>query len=460
MGRASRWFRGILGLKKPESLSPAPKQPPASQKRRWSFVKSRKDRDGQSHPIAFEEIDTDGVDSERHAIAVAAATAAVAEAAVAAAQAAAAVVRLTNSGSCSAVMYGGGAGNFEEWAALKIQSTFRGYLARRALRALKGLVKIQALVRGHIERKRNARRVQQMKAVLRLQARARAERALASESSQSSSVSSHFHHPEPPTPEKSEHNARVRSAKHDWSPILLRRNGSKSSGSRNSYHDRLQLGRDGEECVIDERLWDLGQGYSTRIRHEEEYIDKILQVDVMKPVYLTKRKNLLPSFPRHQMELNPCLSSGEVQPLSPLEFTHEIEESSVCTAATNSPQYYSASSRGGGSRGSSFTPTKSDGSRSFLRGYSDHPNYMAYTESSKAKVRSISAPRMRPQFEKSTSTKRNLVHEFGHSLSASQDSSSLQSNFANKAYPGSGRLDRLGMPMAPGGGGSGYRYYN
>jgi hypothetical protein len=68
----------------------------------------------------------DGADEQnKRAIAVAAATAAVAEAAVAAAQAAAAVVRLTSSGRCVPA-----GAKHEEWAAVRIQAAFRGYLVR------------------------------------------------------------------------------------------------------------------------------------------------------------------------------------------------------------------------------------------------------------------------------------------------------------------------------------------
>lgn len=97
---------------------------------------------------------------QQHAIA--AAMAAAAEAAVATAQAVVEVARFSNGPSNHAR---------ENYAAIFIQTAFRGYLARRALRALKGLVKLQALVRGHNVRKQAKMTLKCMQALVRVQSR-------------------------------------------------------------------------------------------------------------------------------------------------------------------------------------------------------------------------------------------------------------------------------------------------
>ncbi|XP_014503693.1 protein IQ-DOMAIN 1 [Vigna radiata var. radiata] len=64
----------------------------------------------------------------------------------------------------------------QEWAATRVQTAFRAFLARRALRALKGVVRLQALVRGRLVRKQAAVTLRCMQALVRVQARVRARR--------------------------------------------------------------------------------------------------------------------------------------------------------------------------------------------------------------------------------------------------------------------------------------------
>ncbi|KAK4435279.1 protein IQ-DOMAIN 20 [Sesamum alatum] len=464
MGKAYKWFRNLLGLK---SIDPTHNQKP-SPKKKWSFTKSHKGKDPlKLHQAVVPGADTDD-EASKHAIAVAAATAAVAEAAVAAAQAAAAVVQLTSSGrnisvagsvgDASAAQSGAGYGSREEWAAVTIQSHFRAYLSRRALRALKALVKLQALVRGHLVRKQTAYVLRRLQALLRAQVRARTGRILISESPHSKTKSSQFNYTGPATPEKFEHVVRARSMKHDHL-MMLERSGSTSTGSVNYDPEKTHI-RTGSR--MSERLWEQAS-FARTLPPEDDRSYKILEVDTGNPNSTSRRRSLFHSShlslgsdqncqsfsaskdsTAHQSVLTP--SSGEAQSLSPLQFAQDVDESAFCTA-DNSPTFLSASSRGGScKRGALFTPTKSDGTRSCLSGYSDHPNYMAYTESSKAKVRSFSAPKQRPQFERSSSTKRYSVHGYGDSRPA-QRVSALHANFTNKAYPGSGRLDGLGMPV-------------
>ncbi|CAN4089108.1 unnamed protein product [Withania somnifera] len=62
----------------------------------------------------------------------------------------------------------------KEWAAIRIQAAFRGFLARRALRALRAVVRLQAIFRGRQVRKQAAVTLKCMQALVRVQARVRA----------------------------------------------------------------------------------------------------------------------------------------------------------------------------------------------------------------------------------------------------------------------------------------------
>ncbi|KAL6882604.1 hypothetical protein ACP4OV_011294 [Aristida adscensionis] len=463
MGWAPRWLRGLLGGGKKAAAEPKP----VKEKKRWGFGKSFREKAAPARPptppvqraatprrgggYAAPDGAADDEQSKR-AIAVAAATAAVAEAAVAAAQAAAAVVRLTSSGRCAPA-----AAKREEWAAVRIQAAFRGYLARRALKALRGLVKLQALVRGNIVRRQAAETLRCMHALVRVQARARACRAIRSHQVPG--------HPGPPTPEKYD------QAVHDGAAPRHGRSGSlKASSSKTPGSERLGRERS-ESCG---RNW-LDRWVEERYMDDEKNA-KILEVDTGKPGRHSSRRRgggggnhhhqspcstmtsdqnsrsfaTMPESPsrdsttaQQSVPSPPSVGMGEA--LSPLRLPVDIAE--LC----DSPQFYSATSRPGSSRRGAFTPAKSECSRSLFGGYSDYPNYMANTESFRAKARSQSAPKQRPQYDKSSSLRKASAHAFAPGpcapSGAQHRSASLHAKFTNKAYPGSGRLDRLGMPL-------------
>ncbi|CAL0333411.1 unnamed protein product [Lupinus luteus] len=113
-------------------------------------------------------------EQSKHAYSLALATAVAAGAAVAAAQAAAEVVRLT-----SMPHYHGK--TKEEIAAIKIQTAFRGYMSRRALRALKGLVRLKTVIQGQSVKQQAISTLQCMQTLARLQSQIRERRIRMSE---------------------------------------------------------------------------------------------------------------------------------------------------------------------------------------------------------------------------------------------------------------------------------------
>ncbi|KAG2554592.1 uncharacterized protein LOC120647232 isoform X2 [Panicum virgatum] len=198
MGKAGRWLKSFLSGKKdrPRAEAMAVAGPPKD--KRWSFRRPGQEgkaaattpaagRGGPDEGLGLSATDIE-FEQKKHAVAVAVATAAAADAAVAAAHAAAAVARLSSRRASLP------ASLVEDTAAVRIQATFRGYLARTALCALRGIVKLQALVRGQLVRKQANATLRCMQALLAAQShlRLRAQRMRV--------LQEHCHHQPPPPP--------------------------------------------------------------------------------------------------------------------------------------------------------------------------------------------------------------------------------------------------------------------
>ncbi|CAL5404971.1 unnamed protein product [Camellia sinensis] len=307
--------------------------------------------------------------------------------------------------------------NYVTWSRIRV---LRSMQARRALRALKGLVRLQALVRGHIVRKQSADMLRRMQAMVRIQARACANRAHPSEPSHSCSKSSKSHHLGLATPKKYDKPFRAFSTKSDRSPGL-KRSESKSKIKNTVDPERNRLGSNWLDQWMEGCSWNNQRDTSLKTGHaDDERSDKILEVDTWKPHLNSKQHDQIFSTPQHVTAWNsndPCVTTSKslsrksqkqnprVSSLTSLKFATEEDRAAMWTSE-NSPQVCSASSRPGSSgRRGPFTPSRSECSRSFLSDYLGHPNYMANTESSLSRVRSQSAPKQRTHVENFGSTK-------------------------------------------------------
>lgn len=379
MGRASRWLRGLFGTRKEKEPNGEKSTSPIGrkEKKRWSFGKSGRDSGGAAQvPLNIPTTENDWLRSyisetekeqNKHAIAVAAATAAAADAAVAAAQAAVAVVRLTSHGR--GTLFGGGR---ERWAVVKIQTVFRGYLARKALRALKGLVKLQALVRGYLVRKRATATLYSMQALIRAQATVRSQKA--------------------------------RRFQHEF---RHRKSIERLDETRSEFHSK--------------RL-------SASLDASDES-PKIVEIDTFKPKSRSRRTNTNlsisdyygeDSFPFQPLSSPfPCpvparLSIPDCRSLQDFEWNLNGEECRFSTAQST-PRFINPSRNL-----IPLTPAKIVCADSFYRPFSHFPNYMANTQSFNAKLRPHSAPKQRPEPRPKKMLSLNEIMESRSSLSGAR----------------------------------------
>lgn len=429
MGKTGKWIRSFLTGKKDKEkekcttnqnstitvenpvtpITNLPNTP--KERRRWSFRRSSATatapcRDMNSaEPIAMSQpavqVTSDSENEQKkHAMAMAAATAAAADAAVAAAQAAAVVIRLTAAATekTSAI---------EEAAAIKIQSVFRSYLARKALCALKGLVKLQALVRGHLVRKQATATLRCMQALLTVQARARAQRI-----------------------------QMVEEAK----PASQRQSIHRKSTQENRYrHTNYDIDRSMEENIKIVEM-DLGQSKgSTKSRNSYSHHPQAEGVEHRFSTHYAS-SNRAYSKPDN-CQVSPAPSA--LADMSPRACSGHFEDYSLNTAQS-SPQYYSAVSKPDPSR-VPFAFPRPDYAESLSYDYPLFPNYMANTESSRAKVRSQSAPKQRPDsFERQPSRRRASVEgrNVPRAMRMQRSSSHVGATAQNYQYPWSIKLDR------------------
>ncbi|GAV73248.1 IQ domain-containing protein/DUF4005 domain-containing protein [Cephalotus follicularis] len=367
---------------------------------------------------------------QRHALTLAMATTAAAQAAIATAEAAVEVVRLTRPSIFVR----------EHFAAIVIQTTFRGYLARRALRALKGLVKLQALVRGHNVRKRANMTFRCMQALLKVQARMRDQRRmirLSYEGSTDSELSdpnslwgSRFADIKPtPRDERRRADDWVYWDEHPQTQeevnAMLRKTKDQDALKRESSlayafsHQIWRADRDtyASEGELEEKprgfnRWTARKQWESigRISCDQRDPIKTVEVDISRPYSYSA-----PQKSKHQHEYQQRRPSS-YSVASPLHRAHNntpIQSTSTPSPSMTKPlQVHSDSPRCIREERNVVASNYKQGMGvSGGAGAASMPNYMAATASANARLRSHSAPRQRPSIsegEKNGSTKRRL----------------------------------------------------
>ncbi|PIN10481.1 hypothetical protein CDL12_16932 [Handroanthus impetiginosus] len=343
MGKKKSWFTYVKRL-----FISKPKPKPEEKSKNWRWFLEKFDF---KHYPAIESsqimtLNTASDEQRKHAVAVAIATAAAAEAAVAAANAAAEVVRLTDTPHRLDR-------ETLNLAAITIQTTYRGHLARKALKALKGIVKLQAVIRGELVRRSIAKKLASTYFLEKLQPLV--------------------------------HRRRV--------PTLLDYLSHGEKGHNLSQKEKLKS----EELKLrsnTHRSWD-----SSLVSKEAVYLRKqeaVAKRELMKQYSFSHRERRSNQILQEIMSLKENRSCRFDQ-YAEISDTNKLEQLKLGSLTTKEGTIEESNSPFSLPR-RSFSQQKSIGDYGSLPDSPVFPAYMGATESAKAKFRSLSTPKRRLRF--------------------------------------------------------------
>ncbi|KAM7278512.1 hypothetical protein ACFE04_005646 [Oxalis oulophora] len=443
MGKTGKWFKSFLTGKKDKldkeriENSKNPNSTPQTypkDKKRWSFRRSSsaaalnntitKDQNiyaAEQSVTSVSNLQTINIvenvdDSKKHAVAVAVATAAAADAAVAAAQAAAdTVMTLTAAANRNSLI--------EEAAAVRIQSVFRSYLARKALRALRGLVKLQALVRGNLVRRQATATLRCMQALVIVQARARANRIKVTGDGK------------PPNHRQSTH-----------------RRSTPESLIRHTYVSHHPMHNFLDVLTNSPRKGDMDRNMEENIKIVEMDHGDLRASMKTRNSYSVQSQTELPPADHRFSAYYPSSNSNSPYPMQEKSYDHHVSPSpsaitdmSPRTCSGHIDDYSDSS-------GLPFAFPKPDYAETLS--YIDYPlfpSYMANTESSRAKVRSQSAPKSRPadSFERQMSRRRASIEgrNIPRGMRMRRSSSQVGATVQNYQFQWALKLDRSSVSL-------------
>ncbi|KAL5807245.1 hypothetical protein ACOSQ4_029978 [Xanthoceras sorbifolium] len=185
MGRKGKWFSSVK-----KALSPDSKEKKDQKSKKKWFGKQTDIVSNSSAveavktppppiPLQPEEVKVSEAENEQRNLTatVAATTAVPVQDPVAASQTVKEVVQITTNTRFQGK-------SKEEIAAIRIQTAFRGYMARRALRALRGLVRLKSLMEGAVVKRQASNTLRCMQTLSRVQSQIRSRRIRMSEENQ------------------------------------------------------------------------------------------------------------------------------------------------------------------------------------------------------------------------------------------------------------------------------------